>query len=69
MITTELGTGEVFSWGNNENGQCGTGREPFQAVVHWSPKVVRFDDYQRPFITSITCGSDHSAFIDGNINL
>ena len=24
-----LGNGEVYTWGSNENGQCGTGKEPF----------------------------------------
>lgn len=24
-----IGTGEVFSWGSNENGQCGTGGNPY----------------------------------------
>ena len=33
-----LGSGEVYSWGSNDHGQCGTGREPFHTVVHWTPK-------------------------------
>ncbi len=24
-----MSNGEVYSWGNNEHGQCGTGKEPF----------------------------------------
>jgi alpha-tubulin suppressor-like RCC1 family protein len=26
--------------------------------------MVRFEEYQRPFIASVNCGSDHSAFVD-----
>mmetsp|Transcript_2263 Transcript_2263/g.2201 ORF Transcript_2263/g.2201 Transcript_2263/m.2201 type:complete len:98 (+) Transcript_2263:315-608(+) len=49
-------SGEVYSWGNNENGQCGTGSQPFHNMVHWSPRVVRFDDYFKPNIRFANCG-------------
>jgi len=29
FLSENLGNGEAFGWGNNENGQCGTGRDPF----------------------------------------
>ena len=35
-------TGEVYGWGNNEHGQCGTGREPFMHMVQWGPTAVTF---------------------------
>jgi len=57
-------SGEVFAWGNNENGQCGTGSEPFLNMVHWSPKQVRFDDYFKPNIKFVNAGQSHSAFVD-----
>jgi alpha-tubulin suppressor-like RCC1 family protein len=57
-------TGEVFSWGNNELGQCGTGNDPFHSMVHWNPRIVKFDDYFRPHIRHINAGLKHSAFVD-----
>lgn len=59
-------SGEVFAWGNNEHGQCGTGREPYMHMIQWGPIAVTFQSYHDPVIRSINCGSAHSAFIDGN---
>lgn len=72
LIILCIGNGEVYSWGNNENGQCGVGNIPFQQNTLWAPKLVKFDDYQRPFIKQISCGSFFSGFVDGkssNISL
>jgi alpha-tubulin suppressor-like RCC1 family protein len=33
-------------------------------MVHWSPKLVRFDDYFKPNIKFASGGSNHSAFVD-----
>lgn len=33
-------------------------------AILFSPKLVNFDNYYRPNITSIDCGSEHSAFLD-----
>lgn len=32
-LNNNLGNGEVYSWGNNENGQCGTGGSPYNSMV------------------------------------
>jgi Regulator of chromosome condensation (RCC1) repeat len=56
--------GEVYSWGNNEHGQCGTGKEPFQQMIQWGPQMVKFDSYHSPMISQINTGAAHSAFVD-----
>jgi alpha-tubulin suppressor-like RCC1 family protein len=33
-------------------------------MVHWAPKVVKFDDYFKPHIRYINSGNSHSAFVD-----
>ena len=57
--------GEVYAWGNNEHGQCGTGHEPFMHMIQWGPIQVSFQNYHNPTIKTINAGSAHSAFIDG----
>jgi len=32
--------------------------------VHWTPKRVTFADYEKSFISSVDCGSNHTGFID-----
>jgi hypothetical protein len=33
-------------------------------MVHWTPKLVRFDDYFKPHIKHVNSGDSHSAFVD-----
>jgi alpha-tubulin suppressor-like RCC1 family protein len=56
--------GEVYSWGNNEHGQCGTGKEPFQQMIQWGPQMVKLDSYHNPLISQVSAGSAHSALVD-----
>ena len=57
--------GEVYSWGNNDYGQCGGGGAGSGAMaVIFSPRLVNFESYYRPNIRQIDCGSEHSAFVD-----
>lgn len=60
----QMTNGEVYSWGNNEHGQCGTGNEPFMQMVHWGPQMVKLENYHNPVIHKINAGAAHSAFID-----
>jgi alpha-tubulin suppressor-like RCC1 family protein len=58
-------SGDVYSWGNNDYGQCGGGNTGSGSMaVIFSPRLVNFDNYYRPNIQQIDCGSEHSAFID-----
>ena len=54
--------GDVYSWGSNDYGQCGTGSG--SVAIIFNPKKVNFENYYRPNITQIDCGAHHSAFID-----
>lgn len=50
-------SGEVYSWGNNDYGQCGVGGMGSASLaILFSPKLVNFDNYYRPNILSIDCG-------------
>ena len=58
-------SGDVYSWGNNDYGQCGGGNTGSGSMaVIFSPRLVNFENYYRPNIQQIDCGSEHSAFID-----
>lgn len=58
-------SGEVYSWGNNEFGQCGGGSTGSSGMsIIFSPRLVNFDNYYQPNVQQIDCGSDHSAFLD-----
>jgi alpha-tubulin suppressor-like RCC1 family protein len=61
-----MNNGELYSWGNNEHGQCGTGKEPFQQMVHWGPQFVRMDSYHNPQVKQVNAGAAHTALLDGN---
>ena len=58
-------SGEVYSWGNNDYGQCGVGSngQSGMAIV-FSPRLVNFENYYRPNILQVDCGGEHSAFVD-----
>jgi len=58
LVQTQLG--DVFAWGNNECGQCGTGPLP----VLYEPSTVNFDQYYRPNIKQVSAGGNHSSFVD-----
>ena len=58
-------SGDVFSWGSNDYGQCGGGNTGSGSMaVVFSPRLVNFDSYYRPNIQQIDAGAEHSAFID-----
>ena len=58
-------SGETYSWGNNDYGQCGGGStgQGGMAIV-FSPRLVNFEHYYRPNIVQVDCGGEHSAFVD-----
>jgi alpha-tubulin suppressor-like RCC1 family protein len=53
--------GEVFSWGANDFGQCGTGAS---VSAHNLPQSVNFDQYFKPNIVAVSSGAYHTGFID-----
>ena len=59
LVMTRLG--DVFAWGNNDFGQCGSNTKGSTA---FSPHSVNFDQYYRTTVKSISAGSYHSAFVD-----
>lgn len=56
-------SGDVFAWGSNEYGQCGT-TTGIKIHKHHQPTVVNFDQYYKPVIRSVSGGGYHSGFID-----
>ena len=54
--------GDVFSWGNNDFGQCGASVTTKEVV--YNPSPVNFDQYYHTNIKQINAGSYHSAFVD-----
>ena len=54
--------GEVYAWGNNDFGQCGGATT--KAVALYAPTKVKFEQYYRTNIRSISAGSNHSGFVD-----
>lgn len=59
-------TGDVYSWGNNEFGQCGVAGkgESSSLPCIYQPNRVNFDDYYRPNIKEVSAGGHHSGFVD-----
>jgi hypothetical protein len=63
-ITTEGEFTEVFSWGNDKNGQLGLGQRLSQGKqMH---PVPRFCSYNIP-INAVACGQAHSVFITSKL--
>ena len=56
--------GDVYSWGNNEFGQCGISNNEAGNSIVFSPTLVNFEDYYRPNIKEISGGGQHSGFVD-----
>jgi E3 ubiquitin-protein ligase HERC4 len=58
-------TGDAYSWGSNDYGQCGGGNTGTgNMAVIFSPRRVNFESYFRPNLQQINCGSEHTAFLD-----
>lgn len=57
--------GDCYAWGNNDYGQCGIGGSGSAGIaILFSPKLANFENYYRPNLIQIDCGSEHSAFLD-----
>ena len=54
-------SGWVYSWGSNNRGQCGVGSTNMAHIdiVVRKPRAVNV-----PNIVNVSCGTEHSAFID-----
>jgi alpha-tubulin suppressor-like RCC1 family protein len=59
-------TGDVYSWGDNEFGQCGVTAKGESSGMQsiYQPSAVNFDDYYRPNIKEVSAGGHHSGFVD-----
>ena len=53
--------GDLFSWGANDHGQCGTSPK---LSVCYKPTTVCFDAYHKPTIKQVSAGGFHSGFVD-----
>lgn len=52
--------GEVYSWGSGKHGQLGV----FSNNDQYAPVYVRFNEARNTQITQLSCGSQHTIFLD-----
>ncbi len=62
--------GDVYAWGSNEFGQCGTWNSGCSKdTINYEPSQVNFESYYKKCVKGISAGGYHSGFLDDQGNL